>query len=76
MVRGRSLAPDAHKDKVFPTRAPDEVTAAPGWRDVPETPDFISPPPCRSATAAPGFNPLTDRQIQLRSEHVRAGYRS
>ena len=74
MVRGRSLAPNAHKGEVFPTRAPDGVTAAPGWRDLPETPDFISPPPCRSATAAHGFNLLADKQIQLRSECVRAGY--
>jgi hypothetical protein len=36
-----------------------------GWRDVPETPDFISPPPCRSATAAPSCNLLTDEQIPL-----------
>ena len=74
MVRGRSLAPSAHKDKVFPTRACRRGDRPAGRRDVPETSDFISPLPCRSATAAHGFNLLTDRRIQLRSECVLAGY--
>ena len=44
--------------------------------DAPETSDFISPPPCRSPAAAPGFILLRNKRIQLRSEHMRAGYRS